>query len=151
MVMNTLEIDRISQGLIKDYDGTFAINDLPFTRKKKYKLILNTDTQNLPGSHWIALYVCQKKGYVFDPLGNSPPLQLQHWLNKQGIQWICNLRQLQPTLSVLCGNYCIYFLYFMSGTCDQHFQTTLNKIFPIGMQPNQCESLVRNFSKLFID
>ena len=141
-MLNTLEIDRITQNLIKDYDGTFPINDLPITRKKTYKLILNTDTRNLQGKHWIAVYVCHKKGYVFDPLGYSPPLQLQQWLNKQGICWICNTPQLQPMLSVLCGNYCIYFLYFINGTCDEHFQTTLNKIFPIGMSHNQCELLV---------
>ena len=32
--MNTLEIDRISQGLIKDYDGTFAINDCRLRERK---------------------------------------------------------------------------------------------------------------------
>ena len=149
-MLNTIQIDQITKNLIKDYDGTFPIDNLPQTRKKTYKLIINTDTQNLPGTHWIALYVCKKKGYVFDPLGYPPPLKLQHWLNKQGIRWICNLRQLQPNSSLLCGNYCIYFLYFISGTCDEHLQATVNKIFPIGMKPNQCESLVRNFSKLFI-
>lgn len=149
-MLNTLEINKITLNLIKDFDGTFPINNLPITRKKNYKLIINIDTKNLPGKHWIAVYVCGKIGYVFDPLGNPPPLILQHWLNKQGIRWMCNLRQVQPNDSILCGYYCIYFLFYVKDTRVEHLESLLNKLFPNDMNINQHDSIVQNFSNLFI-
>lgn len=73
-------------------------------------LIVNTDVSALPGTHWIAVYVNQRKGEVFDSYGRPPPFRLQKWLNNSGVRWTFNKRLVQGPLSTLCGAYCIFFL-----------------------------------------
>ena len=74
--METQEINRL---LIdeKNYIGTFArellLNCLPL--KRKCGLIINTDTHDLPGKHWIAIYLGENGGREYFDSYGLPPLQ----------------------------------------------------------------------------
>lgn len=149
--MNTLELQRLATDLLKNFDGVFSINQLPMTHKKSYIMIINTDPSNLPGTHWIAVIVrSNKTGFIFDSFGRSPPLFLQHWLNIRGIQWTANTRQVQPSDSIMCGQYCIYFLWFATSSMlnDEHFNNIMNILFPINTFYTYYDSIVNDFANV---
>lgn len=147
-MLSTTQLESIGQKCIQDFDGVFAINELPTKYKSKYRLICNTDSSNLPGKHWLAVVVKRdKEGYVFDPFGHAPPLRIQQWLNARGIKWECNKRQFQPINSVKCGHYCLYFLFWMSlpAADEDHYENIIRTIFPYNLSLTQHESNVINF------
>lgn len=150
-MLDTKSLQRIANDLIPSFDGVFPINNLPITPKKSYILIANTDPDNLAGKHWIAVIIRNGEGYVFDPLGNAPPLKLQHWMNLRAISWSCNTRQVQSNDSTLCGYFCIYFLWF--ATCNalrnEHYNNIMNILFPnTSIYINYYDCIVRDFVKV---
>lgn len=96
--------------------GIYSVDNLPL-RIYKSSLpagyILNTDTANLPGKHWIAVTILTNgRGEVFDSFGLQPPQRLQLWLNKHCLRgWRVNSAHIQDPFSTHCGAYCLYFLY----------------------------------------
>jgi hypothetical protein len=112
--MNNLEILHFMRTYPNNFLGVFALNDLPKEHKRKYPyaFILNTDTRNLGGQHWIAVYVDRSgRGEVFDSFGQSPPQRLAWWLSDRvGTRWRFNKKPYQFLFSSLCGAYCILFL-----------------------------------------
>ena len=92
--------------------GVFPINNLP---KRQFQLpaffIINTNTSNLPGQHWKAIYVSKKReGEVFDSLAMPIELILTHWMNTFTRKWIVSTLTLQNPLSPSCGAYVLYFV-----------------------------------------
>ena len=89
---------------------------LPLSTSPKttgFCFIVNTDPSNLPGVHWLAVYIDANKrrpGEVFDSYGRPPPLQLQRWLSKHCREWVYTKRFIQGPLTDLCGVYCIFVL-----------------------------------------
>ena len=66
--------------------GVYSINTLPDLwqlhpqQHKNKTLITNTDMAQLPGTHWVSVYVDDAaKMEVFDSYGLPPPPQLQAW------------------------------------------------------------------------
>jgi len=68
---NSFDLVVMADGLhMKQFVGVFSINTLPTTLyTKNVMFITNTDTNNLPGKHWIAVMIRDGIGYCFDPLG----------------------------------------------------------------------------------
>lgn len=151
-MIDTQQLHSIATKLIPDFIGVYAIDDLPKTNKHgDYSLIVNTDTQNLPGTHWLAVIVrSDKEGYVFDSFGGPPPLQLQNWLNQHCANWSTNLRQVQSVDSNLCGYYCIYFLWFATSNHlrNEHFKNIMNLLFPNLSMYTYYDALVQDFVKI---
>lgn len=152
-MLDTNRIQEIASSLIPSFDGVYPINDLPANHKKTYKMIVNTDPDNLPGQHWIAVLVREgNEGFVFDSFGYPPPLELQHWLNLRKIRWTSNSRRVQSENSLLCGHFCIYFLWFATANtlCNEHFNNIMNILFPLNSYyPNYYDNIVRDFVTLF--
>ena len=69
--------------------GVFSINNLP--RQIPHLpvlLIMNTNTSNLPGQHWKAIYISKRRvGEVFDSLAMPVNLQVEQWMNTFSKQW----------------------------------------------------------------
>lgn len=66
-----------------------------------------------PGSHWVGMWMENKKAVFFDPFGFPPPVQVEWWL-KPYRPWTYSHKQIQNPRSEVCGYYCLYFLYFMT-------------------------------------
>ena len=102
--------------------GVFPINRLPYIRRYPAALIVNTDTHNLPGQHWIAVYIDENKlGEVFDSFGRLPPTRLQRWMNvncRRG--WTYSANALQFPFSTNCGAFCLYCLLH----CSRNYSLT---------------------------
>jgi len=86
--------------------GVFPKDMIPRTRTHSC-LIANTDKSNQKGTHWIAMYkdinICE----FFDSYGRPP------FKNKYlGKNYIYNNKILQSFNTYVCGEYCLYFLYY---------------------------------------
>ena len=75
-------------------------------------LIINTDTKNLPGKHWVAVYISSyKEGEYFDSFGREPSQDIALWLNKFTIKWKkVNSVILQNPLSTSCGQFVLFYV-----------------------------------------
>ena len=115
--MNNLDIERLLNG-VAQYRGTFSCDTLP--HGVTGLMIANTDPQDKPGEHWIAIYLSPdgKHGEYFDSFGRRPPPIFETFLNDNCLIWTCNSRQLQSVVSNMCGYYCIYFCLLRSRGID---------------------------------
>ena len=75
-------------------------------------LIINTDTKNLPGKHWVSIFISSYKvGEYFDSFGHEPPQDIARWLNKFTLNWNrVNYIFIQNPFSTTCGQFVLYFV-----------------------------------------
>jgi len=92
--------------------GIFTIDTLPKRiQRLPILLILNTQTSNLPGLHWKAVYISSDKcGEVFDSLALPVSLHLEHWLNTFTRKWTSSKRIIQFPFSASCGAFVTYYI-----------------------------------------
>jgi hypothetical protein len=124
MVLTTNQINEWLSGQ-NGFLGVFSINKLPQqvpSIPNKISFVVNLDSDNLPGTHWIAIirlnFVCE----IFDSFGIVPPSEIQIWCTKHSNNnWICNSKCIQDPTSTLCGVYCCLFI-----TCRPKFNSMLD-------------------------
>jgi hypothetical protein len=114
--MNTLQIDKClkqNKHTKKIYRGTFAIDQVPLKEIKKPTLfVINLDTSDQNGSHWISIYLTKSIFELFDSGGR---LLNQHiyfnyirkCYNKK--KFVYNKTQIQDNSSICCGYFCCMF------------------------------------------
>lgn len=102
---------------IKNFVGTFALDQIPIIKHRKYSdrtyhFVVNTQTHNLPGQHWIGVTIRNKTAYIFDPFGSPPSQLLIHYLKRRTTarNFQYNKKQLQPLGTVICGHLVIQHL-----------------------------------------
>ena len=121
--MNSNQISALcnSDPMIHQYfAGVYGANELPKTLNKiPFLAIVNTDPSNLPGSHWVAIFVYSKDGRIigefFDSFGKKPEVydrSFKHFFDRNCsfVSW--NRSHLQKFGSNVCGQYCIYFAFY---------------------------------------
>ena len=118
--MNTFQLAQV---LTKDpftkgrFAGVYACDQLSSIEINTYprSFVVNNDSMELPGSHWIAIYFNeQMKEEFFDSYGKHPIQYNKYFLdfmNRNAVKWEHNKIQLQSAFSSVCGQYCIYFLH----------------------------------------
>ena len=96
----------------KAFLGVFPIDDLPFSLPSYPAIfVVNTQSHNLPGEHWIAIFIDQqRRGEVFDSLALPPSLLLTQWMNRFCRSWRRNHFSYQHPFSAACGSFVIYFV-----------------------------------------
>lgn len=112
-MLTTTQLAHLLRNHGTHFLGVCPLNGLPRKLKSRRKVcfIVNTDRDNLPGKHWLAVHVdSRKRGEVFDSFGRLPPAHLQNWLNKNCSSWTYNKTLVQGVLTTLCGGYCVYVL-----------------------------------------
>ena len=92
--------------------GIFSMDKLPrHLPHLPILLIVNTDSSNLPGEHWKAVYISKEKiGEVFDSLALPIGIYLQRWMNTFSRKWTVSKRRIQNPLSATCGAFTLYFV-----------------------------------------
>ena len=99
--------------------GCFAENELSRLTLTSFpcSLIVNLDHENLPGSHWVALFITQQTIEIWDTLGfrilDWPriPCTLLRFLHRQLLsRRVIVSKRIQSPKSILCGFYCIFFI-----------------------------------------
>lgn len=78
--------------------------------------ILNLENHNQAGSHWVALIKRKKEIFYFDSYGMPPPDTVINKLQYPESHVFFNDTQIQNIKSILCGYYCLLFLFHMKAT-----------------------------------
>ena len=110
--MTTTSYINTFTNLVEGFIGAFPCDNIPTTNKrmKKYSIIVNLDTSQQAGSHWVALLVKNKTVYYYDPLGHKNNNEyITSYMNKFTIR-LYNKQQIQSKLSDYCGLYCLAFI-----------------------------------------
>ena len=90
--------------------GVYAADRLPRTM-----YIANTDPHFKPGRHWVVIYFGEEHIEYFDSLGKQPNRIIEDYLILMGPNgYLRNVRRVQGTQSVNCGQFCLYYAYFKS-------------------------------------
>jgi hypothetical protein len=131
--MDSSQLIRALQRLNKNHDdmyhvAVYAADTITYVIGKPAAIIVNTDEQDKPGTHWVAMYI-PKRGCIefFDSYG-IPPLVEGHmkFLNKKGV--IYNKLELQSFTSNVCGQFCLCFLGSRTnGHSMRDFQNLFSK------------------------
>ena len=114
--MNSEQLNQALQDC-RIFHGTYGRNNIPLINRRPVAFILNTDSIEEPGEHWVALYL-KKDGtcIYFDPFG-LPPLHKDFIKyikinSPNGVQY--SSLSIQNILSPMCGLYCIEFVRAMN-------------------------------------
>lgn len=100
---------KLNEVLMKDE----ATHRLP-----KGYYIFNLENSNQSGSHWVGMLKKEKMYYYFDPYGIPPPQTLIDLLRCAPEHLLYNDTQIQYIDSILCGYFCLVFLYQMQQSSD---------------------------------
>lgn len=104
--MDSIQISQAARD-IPNYIGTYSIDTIPSMKTHPpFHFIVNNQTKNLPGQHWIAVSVYKNNtAYIYDSYGLPPPMLLVQKLKKSmGINKIgYSKEQHQVTGSSNCG------------------------------------------------
>lgn len=81
-------------------------------RSNKYECgVINLDSDDGPGTHWVSYYKENKECYYFDSFGGLQPF-------REFIKYVgedCNIhfnyQNFQPFNTVICGHLCLKFLF----------------------------------------
>lgn len=123
--MDTVELLNIMQNnpvTKSSFDGVYAADRLPkeTIKKRPCGLITNLGKSNLPGSHWICIYLPSNRTNqppeLFDSFAVKPISQefldyMQRNNNLKKTIRVSN-RQIQGDFSEICGQYCCLYLYY---------------------------------------
>lgn len=110
--LSNLELNKIGVKLFgKKYLGTRPQDAIMY---KNGFQIINTDTSNKRGEHWVALFITDKNVYVYDSFGR-PTKKLLTILTKQGEERKLNIvdsdyDKEQKGDSEICGVLCLSWL-----------------------------------------
>lgn len=88
--------------------GVFPSDRLPKSVPAKCSLVVNLDKHNMPGSHWVSVYVNRSHCYIFDSFGTFPTC-LKRWAKTlRGRQCVYNKVAHQRLDEITCGGYSVY-------------------------------------------
>ena len=95
------------------FGGVYSIDCLPFAVPQyPFFMVVNTQAHNLPGAHWITVFIDkQRRGEVFDSLALPPQQALMRWLNQFTRSVVRNSLSYQHPLSDTCGAFAVYFIF----------------------------------------
>lgn len=95
---------------------------IDFHDLKYYPLLDGSYILNLGNKHWTALFVKNKKGFYFDSYGVIYPPDVKSFCPNI----IYSDDNIQSLNSVLCGYFCLYFLYWMTNRFTESLKLTFN-------------------------
>ena len=124
------------------YGGCFSKDDIIHANPKSNKFyVLNLDSRDGQGSHWVCLYNCDKKYvYYFDSFGVAPAEQVVSFCRKTGTVLapkipLRNIADIQTLNSSACGYYCIYCLdHLLKG---ESFLDVVNRFDSVNQRNNE--------------
>lgn len=94
---------------IPHFIGVFCRDRLPLSPRHIECAIVNLDTTNSQGTHWVAYKKIGKNIEYFDSFGNlPPPIELQEYLKGCNIKY--NYVRYQQFNTTNCGHLCLKFL-----------------------------------------
>ena len=121
---------------IPHFRGVMMRDELPNIPLKRETGILNLNTHDQSGSHWICWYKHNNDRYVFDSFGETPPIELIRYL-KTPLEYQNALPVIHRSAVTVqhynsneCGSLCLYMLkQLTNGKTFPKILTELGKRF----------------------
>jgi len=135
------------------FAGVFTRDTIIPLKKSQQFLICNTATETQEGKHWILLFRSFSTIELFDPLGFQPIdreilKSNEHFL--KGISTVdYNTDSLQSNDSILCGEYCLLFIFNRIKRLDSPFHSIISTTF--SNNPAENETRVTEFINSLTD
>ena len=98
-------------------------DELPATPKTNECRIVNLQDSDENGSHWVCYFKKGSLKYYFDSYGLDPSNEVHNYLKSPIIS---STYQIQKMGTTICGQYCLYVLYYLGKGCE--FPDILNKL-----------------------
>lgn len=106
--------DNMKRLKVKHFRGVFMRNDLPKKCLNSKCGIINLDSSDGPGTHWVAYGKRSNGIYYFDSFGDlPPPKELITYFGSE-VKIYYNYLNYQQYDTVICGQLCITFLYYFN-------------------------------------
>ena len=115
VTMDTTELDHKLTN-VPGFIGAFPFDDLPAKPTTDFSVIINTDSKNGPGEHWLALVRKKTVFYFHDSYGRLPDDDLftidfkkvmKNYINGKCVS---NTKWIQQITSNVCGDHSVYFI-----------------------------------------
>ena len=103
--------DIVEKLKIPNFRGVLCSDEIPKRSRKRECGIVNFQSHNLPGSHWVAYWRDGSNICYYDSYGGLPPPDLKRFL-KPG--WIKRSVIITQRASTECGGLCVYVLKALS-------------------------------------
>lgn len=107
-------VDVVNIGKSIGLDINVIAKDMPIDQLFQFTVI-NLDDSSGKGTHWTCYSIYGNDVYYFDSYGAPPPsdieIQLKHYYDKVYF----NTKIIQDKKSILCGWFCLAFLYHMKN------------------------------------
>jgi len=104
-------VEKAKKLKLNNFRGAFMRDQLNFVPALNECGILNLNTSNQPGSHWVCWFKRGKEKYYFDSFGVTAPRELVDYLKPPIIYSTC---QVQGFADTNCGQWCLYVLNGLS-------------------------------------
>ena len=113
---------------IPNFRGVFMRDSLPKSPETVENGIVNFNTMDQPGSHWVAYFKDGTNRIYFDSFGQATLQEIQNYLKTKGEGAVIqrNTEVVQSFNSVICGHLCLFVL--KSLTSGLTFRDTLNNL-----------------------
>ena len=115
--MDTVQLLKVLQGdrYTRQYlRGVFPSDRLPPVNRYPQAFIINSDTSDQSGTHWLACYFDQdKRAEFFDSFGQAPAAYghyFKTFIDDNSVSCTYNTTCLQSMNTTVCGQYCIFYL-----------------------------------------
>lgn len=97
------------------FSGVYPLNHLKNIITRPQLMIVNTDPDYQPGTHWLLFFFLQDGSVeMFDSLGKDISFyheDLLHFVQKYSHDIYMTHHRVQPPGTALCGHYCLYYAY----------------------------------------
>ena len=121
-------IEYVKKLHIPNFRGVFMRDTLPSTPHKDECGIVNFNTSEESGSHWVCYYKKRTNRIYFDSYGQITPIEIQNYLKKEkekGLPVINRNTDIVQTFNTyICGHLCLFTLKAL--TSGYTFQQVLN-------------------------
>ena len=135
--LSAQEIQKILN-CCKSFLGCYASDQLESLSLSFFPctFIVNTDKNGMAGTHWICFRISKRRVEMFDSLGliyeNNLPIEILTFLQRFAVSRDIKFNKcLQPNSSVLCGFYCIFYIFLRQfcsfGQIQKYFDADVNK------------------------
>lgn len=106
MPLSNFDIEKAAAD-IAYFRGVFMRNTLPHKIQDKECGVVNLDSTEGSGTHWVAYYKNGNNHIYFDSFGLDAPVELQKYLGKP---YRYQTFQLQNAEDSICGHLCVFVL-----------------------------------------
>lgn len=107
--MDSLDINSLLS-CCPNFLGVFPSNCLPSIddKLKTFGLVVNTDSSDKNGTHWLAIVVQKGVCHYFDSFGGLPRVKHIRKFCEQFKSCLFNRMKHQQIQEITCGAYCVY-------------------------------------------